>query len=191
MTKTIINYAKFTFLVFMMGLGLSNCSGSGNSDHATNNNYFRFTMNGIETDYSQHKNTRATLSFVKSRNKHVSFSVTGYDKNKTENSAGPALSILINASITNNNGEWTGIDITTGTYSAVYNEGYSLGCNYYITGLDNYTIKDDNFILNINVLTKTQAQGTFSGVLEDHNGQQIVITNGEFSVGVKYTETAN
>lgn len=191
MTKTIINYAKFTFLVFMMGLGLSSCSGSGNSDHATNNNYFRFKINGIETDYSQHKDTKATLSFVRSRNKHVSFSVTGYDKNKPDTSPGPALSIRIDAAITDLASQWIGIDITTGTYTGAYHDGYSLSCNHYVTGSDNYVIKDENFILKIDVLTKTHAKGTFSGILEDHNGQQMVITDGEFSVGVKYTETAN
>ncbi len=191
MRKTNFKNIRLVLSIFIMGLILSSCSGGGGDDEAMGNNYFQFKMNGVLTDYSQHKDTRATLTFVKSRNKHVTFSVTGYDKNKPDTSPGPALSIRIDAAITDLTGQWIGIDITTGTYTGAYHDGYSLGCNHYVTGTDNYVIKDENFILKIDVLTKTHAKGTFSGILEDHNGQQMIITDGVFSVGVKYTETDN
>lgn len=191
MRKTNFKNIKLILSIFIIGLILNSCSGSGSDDEATGNNYFQFKMNGVLTDYSQHKDTRATLTFVKSRNKHVTFSVTGYDKNKPENSPGPALSIRIDAAITDLTGQWMGIDITTGTYTGAYHDGYSLDCNHYVTGTDNYVIKDENFILKIDILTKTHAKGTFSGILEDNNGQQMIITDGEFSVGVKYTEVNN
>lgn len=189
MKKLNVKHFRLIFCVLIAGFAFNSCSGGGGSDdEAIGEEYFRFKMNGVPTNYSKYIFTK--LSFVRSRNKHVYFSVTGYDKYQLENTAGPALSIGIDATLTRGN-EWIGTDITTGTYTGAYHDGYSLGCNHYVTGLDNYTIKDGNFTLKIDVLTKTHAKGIFSGILEDHNGQQMVITDGEFSVGVKYTETDN
>lgn len=174
-------------------LVLSGCSrGSGGDDGSiSSGTYFKFKANGVEKNYSHPAYTQAQLRFVKSRNKNVSFYVTGYDNSKTPSTAGPALSIQIDAAIEDANGVWKGIHIAPGTYTAAYNEGYILGCNHYVTGTDNFTVLNDNFVLTITELSKTRAKGVFSGVLEDHNGQQMVITDGEFSVGVQYTETNN
>lgn len=182
---------------FLLALGvvffLSGCSrGSGDDDGSiSSGTYFKFKANGVEKNYSHPVYTQARLHFVKSRNKNVSFDVTGYDNSKTPSTAGPALSIAIDAAIEDTDGVWKGIHIVPGTYTAAYNEGYILGCNHYVTGTDNFTVLNDNFVLTITELSKTRAKGVFSGVLEDHNGQQMVITDGEFSVGVQYTETNN
>lgn len=173
-------------LIVFVGIFMSSCSG-GSMDDTNSGNYFRFKLNGEEKKYD---NAVANYKFVQSRNKHVSLYVSGNER-KGEISNNPTLSIQVDAALTDGDGNWLGIDIVTGTYSAAYNTGYALTCNHYVTGLDNYTVHNANFVLNLEYIDKHRAKGTFSGVLKDDNDNMMTITDGEFNVRVVYSESAN
>lgn len=178
------------FSIMIMGWVLNGCSRDGSGDAPSEVNYYRFKFNGELRDYSQHIDSRIDVRFLKSRNKHIVFLLYGYDKNKNANMAGPALVIDLYSEIKNDAGEWTGIDISTGTYKAAYNEDhYLLRCNYYVTGTDNISVLDDKFVLTITELSKTRAKGVFSGTLYNSStGEHVAITDGEFSLPVRYRE---
>lgn len=174
-------------MVFALFVGvLASCSGGGGrDDEPVGEEYFRFKMNGVPTSYS--KDFHSTRRFVRSVNKHLTFTVVGYDRYKTENKPGPGLEISVT---TGKDGK----DITTGTYTAKgssTDKGYDLSSNHFVTGFDSYGIHDGNFTLNIEVLTKTHAKGTFSGILGG-GSDKMVITDGEFSVKLtRYYEVDN
>ncbi|MDO4729140.1 MAG: hypothetical protein Q4B43_09090 [Bacteroidota bacterium] len=173
-------------LVLFVGVLVASCSGGG-SEPSTSNTYFRFKLNGVEKNYN---NATADYRFVQSRNKHSSIYVTGRELVGVS-SNNPTLSIQLDAALLDSDDNWVGMDLVAGIYSAQYNTQYILGCNHYVTGLDNYTIDDENFVLNVQYIDKHRAKGTFSGVLKDHNDQVMTITNGEFDVPVDYRAVAN
>ncbi|MDO4229855.1 MAG: hypothetical protein Q4C98_08575 [Capnocytophaga sp.] len=154
-------------------------------DNTTEKYYLHFKANGEEKSYI---NVISDYNFIKLHNEHLLFYIRGHELLGVSNN-NSVLSIQIDASITDDQDNLTGINIVAGTYTSNDDPSrYKLNCNYYPTGTDNYTIHNQNFTLKIEYLDKKITRGTFSGVLKNENGDIINITDGAFNIRVNYNE---
>lgn len=179
--KTHQSFKIFSILIAVFLLG---CSKKENT--VADKYYLRFKANGGEKNYT---NVVCDYNFIKQYNEHLLFYIRGHELLGQSNS-NSVLSIQIDSSITDDQENLTGINITPETYKANGDPTlYTLTCNYYPSEADNYTIHNKNFTLRIEHLDKKTAKGTFSGVLiNDDTGNIINITDGVFNIKVNYNE---
>lgn len=172
-----------TFVVLLM-IFFSNCSKK--DDTTAEKYYIRFKANGTEKNYT---NLASDYNFIKLHNEHLLFYIRGHELLGTS-SQNSVLSIQVDASITDDQDNLTGINIVAGTYTCRDNPAhYTLSCNYYPDGIDDYTIHNQNFTLKIEHLDKQTTRGTFSGsLINNDTGDIINITDGVFNMRVNYNE---